>query len=76
MPRLQIKLLDKENIAISNYNTWKCLSLLIFLRAAILDFMMSLRCLIVSNERTSAFQQQKQRGDVMRSKMARVSYSC
>ena len=23
MPRLQIKLLHKENIAISNYNTWK-----------------------------------------------------
>ena len=54
MPRLQTKLPNKENIAISNYNKLKLLSLLIFLRAAILDFMMSLHCPIVSNKETSA----------------------
>ena len=32
--------------------------------------MTSLRCPIVSNKRTSAFQQQRQRNDVMKSKMA------
>ena len=40
------------------------------LRAAILDFTTSLHCPIVSNKRTSAFQQQRQRSDVMKSKMA------
>ena len=41
-----------------------------FLHIAILDFMMSLHCPIVSNKRTSAFQKKRQCGDVMKSKMA------
>ena len=41
-----------------------------FLRAAILYFITSLYCPIVSNKRNSAFQQQRQPSDVMKSKMA------
>ena len=41
-----------------------------FLSAAILDFLMSLCCTIFSNKRTSAFQQLRQRSDIMKSKMA------
>ena len=43
--------------------------LLNFPDAAILDFMTSLRCPIVSNKRTSAFQQQKQHSNIMKYKM-------
>ena len=41
-----------------------------FSRAAIMDFMTSLHCPIVSNKRTSAFELQRQRNDLMKSKMA------
>ena len=41
-----------------------------FSHAAILDFMTQLHCSIVSNKRTSALQQQRQRSDVIKSKMA------
>ena len=41
-----------------------------FARAAMLDFMTSLRCPIVLNKMTSAFQQQRQRSDLVKSKMA------
>ena len=90
IPRLQIKLLNKEK-AISNYtyityihklyflsnfrvacntiNMWTIIAFN-FSRASILDFITSLHCPIVSNKRTSAFQQQRQHSDVMKSKMA------
>ena len=55
MPKLQM-LLDKGNITFNN-NKQKRFWLLHVLRAAILAFMTSLRCPIVSNKRTSAFQQ-------------------
>ena len=41
-----------------------------FSHASILGFMTSLRRPIVSNKRASVFQQQRQRNDVMKSKMA------
>ena len=41
-----------------------------FSRAAISGFMTSLRCPIVSNKRTLAFQQQRQQSDAMKFKMA------
>ena len=41
-----------------------------FSRASILDFITSLYCPNGSNKRTSAFQQQRQHSDVMKSKMA------
>ena len=41
-----------------------------FPRPAILNFMTSLHCPIVSDKRTSAFKQQRQRSDVMKSKIA------
>jgi len=66
MATLQI-LLDKGNVTFNNNsnnnnnnnnnNKLKRFRLLNFLRAAILDFMTSLHCPIVSNKRTSAFQQ-------------------
>ena len=56
MPKLQI-LLDKGNVTFNNNNKRKRFLVLNFPRAAILDFMTSLRCPIVSNKRTSAFQQ-------------------
>ena len=56
MSKLQI-LLDKENVTFNNINKRKRFRLLNFPRVAILDFMTSLRCHIVSNKRTAAFQQ-------------------
>ena len=56
MPKLQI-LLGKGNVTFNNNNKRKRFRVLNFPRAAILDFMMSLRCPIVSKKRTSAFQQ-------------------
>ena len=41
-----------------------------FSRGTILGFMTSLHCPIVSNQRTSAFQQQRQPSDVVKTKMA------
>ena len=41
-----------------------------FSRAAMLDFMSSLRCPIVLNKMTLAFQQQRHRSDLVKSKMA------
>ena len=55
MPKLQI-LLDKGNVTFNN-NKRKRFRVLNFPRAAILDFMTSLCCPIVSNKSTSAFQQ-------------------
>ena len=56
MPKLQI-LLDKGNVTFNNNNKRNRFRVLNFPRAAILDFMMSLHCPIVSNKRTSAVQQ-------------------
>ena len=56
MPKLEI-LLDKGNATFNNNNKRKTFRLSNFPRAAIFDFMTSLRCPIVSNKRTSAFQQ-------------------
>ena len=69
MSWLQI-LLPKGNVTFNNNNKQNRLWLLNFLPAAISDFIMSQRCTFVSNRRTSAFQQQRQRSDFMKSKMA------
>ena len=69
MPKLQI-LLDKGNVTFNNNTKRKRFRVLNFPRAAILNFMTSLRCPIVSNKKTSAFLQSKQHSDVMKSKMA------
>ena len=69
MPKLQI-LLDKGNVTFSNNHKRKRFRVLNFPRAAILDFMTSLRCPIVLDKRTSAFQQYIQRSDVMKYKKA------
>ena len=68
MPKI---LLEKGNVTFNNNNNKrKRFRVLNFSCAVILDFMMSLHCPIVSNKRTSAFQQQRQRSDIMKSKMA------
>ena len=69
MSKLQI-VLDKGKVTFNNNNKRKRFRVLNFPRAAILDFMTSLRCPIVSNKRNSAVQQWRQRSDVMKSKMA------
>ena len=69
MPKLQF-LLDKGNATFNDNNKRKRFWLLNSPRVAILDFMTSLHCHIVSNKRTSAFQQQRQCSDVIKSKMA------
>ena len=56
MPKLEI-LLDKGNVTFYNNNKRKRFQVFNFLPAAILDFMTSLRCPVVSNKRTLVFQQ-------------------
>ena len=73
MPKLQI-LLDKGKVTFNNNNNnnnkRKRFRLLNFLRAAILDFMTSLRCLYCWKAEVLLFETIGQRGDVMKSKMA------
>ena len=69
MPKLQI-LLDKGNVTFNNNNKWKKFRLLNFLHAAILDSMMSLRCLYCSKAEALLFATIGQRSDIMKSKMA------
>ena len=69
MPKLQI-FLDKGKVTF-NYNTKrKRFRLLNFLRAAILDFMTSRRCLYCWKAKVLLFETIGQRSDVMKSKMA------
>ena len=56
MPKFQI-LLDKGNVTFNNNNKRKRFRVLNFPRAAILDYMTSLRCPNVAKKRTSAVQQ-------------------
>ena len=69
MPRLQI-LLDKGKVAFNNNNKRKRFRVLNFLRAAILDFITSLRCLYCWKAEVLLFETIGQRSDVMKSKMA------
>ena len=69
MPRLQI-LLDKGKVTFNNNNKRKRFRLLNFPRAAILDFMTSLRCLYCWKAEVLLFETIGQRSDVMKSKMA------
>ena len=68
MPKLQI-LLDKGNVALNNNNKRTRFWLLNFPRAAILDFMTSLRCLYCWKAKVLFFETIWQRSDVMKSKM-------
>ena len=68
MPTLQI-LLDKGNVTFNNIKR-KRFRLLDFPRAAILDFMTSLRCLYCWKAEVLLFETIEQRSDVMKSKMA------
>ena len=69
MPKLQI-LLDKGNVPFNNNNKRKRCRLLNFPRAAMLDFMTSLRCLYCWKAEVLLFETLGQRSDVMKSKMA------
>ena len=69
MPKLQI-LLDKGKVASNIRNIRKRFQLLNFPRAAILDFMTSLRCLYCWKAEVLLFETIGQRSDVMKSKMA------
>ena len=69
MPKLQI-LLDKGKVTFNNNNKRKRFRLLNFPRAAILDFMTSLRCLYCWKPEVLLFETIGQRSDVMKSKMA------
>ena len=69
MPKLQI-LLDKRKVASNIRNIRKRFQLLNFPRAAILDFMTSLRCLYCWKAEVLLFETIGQRSDVMKSKMA------
>ena len=70
MPKLQI-LLDKGNVTFNNNNKWKRFRLLNFPHAAILDFMTSLRCLLLEiKAEVLLFETIGQHSDVMKSKMA------
>ena len=69
MPKLQI-LLDKGKVTFNNNNKRKRFQLLNFPCAAILDFMMSLRCLYCWKAEVLSFETIGQRSDVMKSKMA------
>ena len=69
MPKLQISL-DKGKVTVNNKNKQKRFRLINFPRAAILDFMTSLRCLYCWKAEVLLFQTMGQRSDVMKSKMA------
>ena len=69
MPNLQI-LLDRGKVTFNNNNKRKRFRLLNFPRAAILDFMTSLRCLYCWKAGVPLFATTGQRSDVMKSKMA------
>ena len=69
MPKLQI-LLDKGKVTFNNNNKRKRFRLLNFPHAAILDFMMSLRCLYCWKAEVLLFETIGQLSDVMKSKMA------
>ena len=69
MRTLQI-LLDKGNVTFKNNNKRKRFRLLNFPRAAILDFMTSLRCLYCWKVEVLLFETTGQRSGVMKSKMA------
>ena len=69
MLKLQI-LLDKGKVTFNNNNKRKRCWLLNFSRAAILDFMTSLRCLYCWKADVLLFETIGQRSDVMKSKMA------
>ena len=69
MLKLQI-LLDKGKVTFNNDNKRKRFLLLNFPRAAILDFMTSLRCLYCLKAEVLLFETIGQRSDVMKSKMA------
>ena len=62
---------NKGNVTLNNNNKRKRFRLLNFLRAAILDFMTSLRCLYCCKAEVLLFAETiGQRSDVMKSKMA------
>ena len=69
MPKLQISL-DKGKVTFNNKNKQKRFRLINFPRAAILDFMTSLRCLYCWTAEFLLFETIGQRSDVMKSKMA------
>ena len=69
MPKLQISL-DKGKVTFNNNNKQKRFRLINFPRAAILDFMTSLRCLYCWTAEVLLFETIGQRTDVMKSKMA------
>ena len=69
MPKLQI-LLHQGKVTFNNNNKRKRFRVLNFLRAAILDFMTSLRCLYCWKPEVFLFETIEQRSDVMKSKMA------
>ena len=69
MPKLQISL-DKGKVTFNNKNKQKRFRLINFPRAAILDFMTSLRCLYCWTAEVPLFETIGQRSDVMKSKMA------
>ena len=68
MPKLQI-LLDKGKVTFNNDNERKRFRLLNFPRAAILDFMASLRCLYCWKAGVLLFETIGQRNDVVKAKM-------
>ena len=69
MPKLQISL-DKGKVTFNNKNKQKIFRLINFLRAAILDFMTSLRCLYCWTAEVLLFETIGQCSDIMKSKMA------
>ena len=69
MPKLQISL-DKGKVTFYNNNKRKRFRVLNFPRAAIVDFMTSLRCLCCWKAEVLLFETIGQRSDVMKSKMA------
>ena len=69
MPKLQI-LLDKGNVTFNNNTKRKIFRVLNFPRAAILDFMTSLRCLYCWKAEVLLFETVGQHSGVMKSKMA------
>ena len=69
MPKLQI-LLDKGKVTFNNNNKRERFRLLNFLRAVILDFMTSLRCLYCWKAEVLLIETIGQHSDVMKSKMA------
>ena len=69
MIKLQI-LLDKGKVTFNNNNKRKRFRVLNFQRAAILDFMMSVRCLYCWKAEALLFETIGQRSGVIKSKMA------